>query len=587
MNKVFFLVFNIVAGVGLLTLPYIKTANAEREIKLAKREYPQNYFSQPMDIPMRLTGNFGELRSNHFHTGIDCKTNGQENLNVYALADGFVSRVAVSPRGYGNALYIDYPNGFTSVYAHINSFSGEIGDYVKRKQYELQKFEIDEKIPPSLLPVTKGQLVAKSGNTGSSNGPHLHFEMRDTETEIAINPLLFGFHVPDDIKPTITQLAIYGFKGETSGYQSPKLYATKLQNGNYVTAQNLLKVNHPRVGLGIKTQDKKNELYNINNVYGLKMYDNGNLLYAFEMEQIGFSESRYINAHIDYMLKKQEKGLVQKCFVEPANKLSIYQQAINNGIINLSDGLLHKIVIEVNDFNNNISTVSIMLQYDPLQPLSPVTEAPYNAQFSCFTDNSYQNDFLKLHLPSGCLYNDLFFQYDMKPATQTDIYSSLHQIHLNEVPIHSYCDIAIKPTTLPFELYDYALLVFKNNTGKVTPLKSRWEGNFLTGQTREFGQFYITTDVKKPTITAVNIVPGKLMTKNKSIQLKISDNLSGIDSFNGYIDNRWVLMEYDQKSARIWHTFDEITGAPGTHEFKLVVRDAKYNTAEFVAKFKR
>lgn len=587
MNKLIFLFFNIAVSLILLTVPYIKTANAERKAQLTKREYPQGYFGQPMDIPMRLTGNFGELRNNHFHTGIDCKTDGQENLNIYALADGYVSRVAVSPRGYGNALYIDYPNGFTSVFAHINSFSGEIGDYVKRKQYELQKFEIDESVPPQLLPVTRGQLVAKSGNTGSSNGPHLHFEIRDTYTEVAINPLLFGYQVPDDIKPTVSQLALYNFDGETTNHQTPALYATKLTNGVYSLTQNMLKVNNPRVGLGIKTQDRKSEVYNTYNIFGLKMYDNGRLLYAFEMEQIGFAESRYINAHIDYLLKKQEKGYIQKCFVEPGNKLAIYQQALQNGIVDLSDGLLHKIVIEVNDINNNISTLSFMLQYDPTLPLPTTAATPYNARFSCFSDNTYNNDFFKLSMPSGCLYNDIDFRYEMKTVTQTDVYSAIHEVHQNTTPVHSYFDIGIKPTTLPFELYDYALLVFKNNVGKTTALKSRWDGNFLTAQSREFGQYYITTDTKVPTITSVNLLPNKLMSKNRTIELKISDNLSGIASYNGYIDNRWVLMEYDQKSARIWHTFDETTGAPGTHEFKLEVRDAKDNAAEYTAKYRR
>lgn len=585
MNSLFRTFFAF-TGLFLLLFPFVETANAVIRTT-PKRDYPQGYFGQPMDILMRLAGNFGELRTNHFHTGIDCKTDGQENLNLYALADGYVSRISVSPRGYGNALYIDYPNGFTSVFGHINSFSGEIGSYVKRKQYEQQRFEIDETVPAGMLPVRRGQVVAKSGNTGSSNGPHLHFELRDTYTEEAINPLLFGYNVPDDIKPAIRQLALYRFNGQTSEYLSPTLYTPKLANGVYAVAQNLVKVNSTRVGLGIKAYDQQNGLANLNGIYSLKLFDNGNLVYAFEMEEISFDESRFINAHIDYALKKEGDGLIQKCFVEPGNRLTIYQNTIRNGIIDLSDGLLHKITLETRDVKNNTSTVSIMLQYDSLLPLPAPTLNSYNAQFSYFADNTYNNEYFQLFMPAGCLYNNVYFDYEMKPAVQqANVYSHIHKVHHGTTPVHAYFDIAIKPINMPFNLYDYAIIAYKNYEGKEIALNSRWEGNFLKAKAREFGSFYITTDSKPPTIKTINLLPGRVMSKSKSIEMQISDNLSGIETYNGYIDDRWVLMEYDQKKARLWYAFDELT-PPGAHEFRLVVTDAKGNAAEYKAGFIR
>ncbi|OWY23252.1 M23 family peptidase [Sphingobacteriales bacterium UPWRP_1] len=570
----------------LVLFPFAETANAVVRTT-PRQEYPQGYFGQPLDIPMRLAGNFGELRTNHFHTGLDCKTDGQENLNLYALADGHVSRVVVSARGYGNAVYIDYPNGFTSVFAHINTFAGQIGEYVKRKQYELQRFEIDEPVSAGLLPVYRGQVVAKSGNTGSSNGPHLHFEIRDTYSEEAINPLLFGYSVPDDIKPGIKQLALYRFKGQTQEYDEPSVYSTQLHNGVYATTQNLLKLNTTRVGLGIKTFDQQNGLANLNGVFSIKMFDNGNPLFAFEMERINFSENRYINAHIDYQLKKEGDGLIQKCFVEPGNRLSIYKNTLQNGIIDLSDGLLHKITMEVRDVRNNTSTLSIMLQYDSQLPLPPPALSSYNAQFTYFTDNSYNNDYFQLFLPAGSLYNNLFFNYDMKTTTLPNVYSHIHKVHQGTTPVHQFFDIAIKPLNLPFNLYDYAVIAYKNAEGKEIALSSRWEGAFLKAKSREFGNYYITIDSKPPTIKSINLLPGKAMSKYKTIEVQISDNLAGIETYNGYIDDRWVLMEYDQKKARLWHTFDDVSGLPGPHEFRLVVTDGRGNAAEYKAKFTR
>lgn len=580
--------FNLLLAACLLVLPCIKTAKAERRAASVKRDYPQGYFGQPMDIPMRLAGNFGELRSNHFHAGIDVKTEGQENLNLYALADGYVSRVVTSPRGYGNAVYIDYPNGYTSVFAHINSFTGQIGAYVKNRQYELQRFEIDERVPPNLLPVTRGQVVAKSGNTGSSHGPHLHFELRDSFTEEAINPLLFGYKVPDDVKPTITQMALYKFVSPTAYLPDAQVFATRLLGGEYGITQPVVKVNVPKVGVSIKSFDRKTGVHNTYNVYALKMYDNGKEVYAFEMERIGFDESRYINAHIDYRLKKEGDGYFQKCFVEPYNRLSIYRLALPNGVIDLADGLPHKIVVEATDINKNTATLAFTVQYDPALPPPPADATPYNALFTANADNTYQNDFFKLSLPAGSLYNNLYFQYNMTSGNAAaNVYSPKHQVHYNTTPVHRYFDIGIKPDNLPFELYDYALVAFTNHTGKEIALSSRWEGNFLTAQSRELGNYYITTDTKPPTIKSINLLQGKYMGKNKTIEMQISDNLSGIAAYNGYIDNRWVLMEYDQKTARLWHTFDERSGTPGAHQFRLTVTDAKGNTAEYKAGFSR
>ena len=549
--------------------------------------YPKDYFRSPLDIPLQLAGTFGELRTNHFHAGIDCKTGGQENLNIYAVAGGYVSRIKTSPQGYGNALYIDHPNGFTSVYAHLKSFSGHIGEYVERMQYHHQNFEIDEKVPPGLLYVTKNQVVARSGNTGSSAGPHLHFEIRDTNTEEALNPLLFGLKVPDKVKPQINQLAIYQFKEGTEKYVKQKTITVKGASGKYSVSPNLIKLGNTRVGLGLKTYDKQTGVHHLNGIYSLKMYDNGQIVYAFRMERISFDETRYLNCHIDYETKKNGGGLLQKCFADLGNQLNIYNNVVNRGIIDLSDGTIHNITFEVEDVEKNQSTLSFMIQYDANASAGTFKEVNYAAKFNYSTDNIFENENLKIFMPYGALYDDLEFEYETKsPTAEANVYSQYHYLHDSKTPVQKYFDISIKPITLPYELYDKAVVAYDTSGGRTKSVGGTWEGNFLKAESREFGKYFITIDNTPPSVKGINIANGKDMSKNTQIIMSMTDNLSGIDSYNAYIDDQWVLMHYDQKSSRLRYYFDERCSR-GQHVFKLVVKDERQNETIYTAKFTR
>lgn len=547
--------------------------------------YPQHDFRSPLDIPLVLAGTFGELRNNHFHGGLDCKTNRQENLNIYSIADGFVSRIKVSPSGYGHALYIEHYNGYTSVYAHLNAFEGAIGDYVEQRQYANQNFRIDEKVPPHLLNVTKGQVVALSGNTGSSTAPHLHFEIRDTYTEAAINPLLFGFYVPDAIKPSIRQMALYNFQNGTTP-SKPKIYTAKKVNGKYTLSTATIKVSTPTVGLGLKAYDKQSGANNLNGIYSIQVFDNGSPIYYFKVERVPFEETRYLNAHIDYCLRKEGRGWMQKCFIDPGNQLSAYRNVVNRGLINLADGGLHSITFEVKDVAGNISRLSTNLQYiAPSEIVLPPTPS-YNQNFSYASDNYFERADVKANFSYGSFYTDVPFTYTAKTPTEKGIYSLYHQLHTGKTPVHKYFDVWVKPLTLPNHLYDKAVIVHQSVTGRKRSLGGDWEGNFLRAKSREFGKFYIKVDDTPPRIKAVNIQNGKVMTKNTQIIMGISDNLSGIASYNAYIDDRWVLMKYDGKSARLRYFFDEQVGK-GSHTFRLVVKDGRNNEAIYKAKFIR
>lgn len=566
-----------------LCLPFY-TTSADTDLKT---KYPQDYFRSPLGIPLVLAGTFGELRSNHFHGGIDCKTNKRENLNIHSIADGYVSRVKIQSGGYGHALYIDHPNGYTSVYAHLNGFTGNIGRFVKEQQYENQSFTVDITIPPGLLQVIKGQIVAKSGNTGSSTAPHLHFEIRETASEVPINPLAFGYTIPDTRHPFFSGAAIYPFEG-THRYGKPKTYkVVKKGTGQYSLGVTTVKVNTPQIGLGAKAYDKQNGADNMNGIYSMEVWKDGQKIYYFDVERISFDETRYINCHLDYEGKKSGRGNMQKLFLDPGNYLTAYEDVINRGVIDLSDGQSHQIAITIKDLAGNSSTLAYRVQWDSSKPIASI---PYDEKaittFNYVTDNHYENDLIKLYFPSNSFYTDIAFNYEIIETTSAVVYSKYHQIHTGKTPVHKKFDIAIKPQNLPAGLYDKAYIAYYNVSGRKRSVDAVWEGNFLKGRSKEFGKYFIAVDDSPPTIKPYNITPGKVMSKSNYIGFTISDKGTGIKSYDAYIDGQWVVMTFDAKTGRARYYFDERV-SKGQHEITFIVKDWVGNAKTYTARFTR
>lgn len=538
-------------------------------------KYQLTDFRQPLDIvPPALAGSFGELRSNHFHSGIDFRTNQRIGYPIYAVADGYISRLRVQNSGFGLALYINHPNGFTSVYGHLSRFNPKIGQEVKAIQYRNKSYEIDEFPTADFLPVRKGDIIAYSGNTGSSGGPHLHFELRDTKTEATVNPQLLGIQIPDNIPPVISAMYVYRLNEQPFNEFTPKQYFQVVgSNGKY----SLNKVNtinlSGEVGFGITAIDKHNGMSGINGVYSIELMVDGQIVFISALERFSFENSRAINSHIDYPAFLNFKRSIQKSFVDPGNPLQIYSNLVKNGHISFTDGKLHQLNYTITDSKGNKSTLAFNVQADPKSIINTPPPKPGIA-FLHTKANEFVTEEIKVLLPKGTLYNDLNFSYKKLPN------SAVHQVQNTLTPLHNGFELSIKADS-SMAKYPTKLLIVNGNRASQGGF---FENGYVKATPRTFGNFSIAIDTIAPKIIPINIGEGRNMNSLSKMSFKISDNLSGIKSFNGYIDGKWVLMEFDAKTANLWHAFDERT-ASGKHNFELLVSDMKDNVKRYTVEF--
>jgi len=546
----------------------------------SNNKYPITDFRQPLDItPPALAGSFGEIRANHFHSGVDFRTNQREGYPVYAVADGYISRLRVQNSGFGQALYINHPNGFTTVYGHLQRFAPKIATIVKNLEYEKKSFEIDEFPDATLIPVHKGEIIAWSGNRGSSGGPHLHFEIRDTKTEETINPQFFGIIIPDNIPPVIHGLYVYRLNGKTFNENTPKqAIGISGANGSYKTVAPISLTGE--VGFGIVVTDRHNGLSGTNGVYSIELEVDGKKVYTSALERFAFENSKAINSHIDYPTYLNTKRSIQKSFVEPGNPLKIYSGLVNSGRISFNDGASHQLRYIITDSKGNTSVLPFTVNAGVATATVPIvlsgTIYPYNKT------NEFTTDDIRVFFPLGTLYSDLNFTYKKFPKPTGNAWSAVHQIHNRYTPLHIGFDISIKADQLPENLRSKALIVNANGSSQ----GGFFDNGYVKARPKNFGSFYIAIDTIAPRISPVNISEGKSMAGLSKIILKISDNLSGIKSFDGYIDGQWVLMEFDAKTATLWHSFDERTPS-GKHSFELVVTDMKENTRRYPIHFSK
>lgn len=545
----------------------------------AQTQYPKEDFRAPLDIPMQLSGNFGELRPNHFHAGFDLKTNQREGLSVHAIADGYVSRIKISTFGNGKCIYITHPNGYTSVYGHLQTAVGPIQDYVKKTHYKEKAYEIEMFLKPNELPVTKGQIIGLSGNTGSSEGPHLHFEIRDSKTEFVINPIFFGFdkNIKDTKKPVISSVYVYPLDNATVNQsKQPLLLNVALQkDGTYLASK--VKANG-KIGFGISAVDYDNVSFNKNGVFNVSTFFNGNQNYNYQFNTYSFDEMRYVNALVDYGRYKKSGQRVQKLFMKTPFALSIIKTDSLRGILPVRPNLASTYRIEVSDYFGNLSSITVPIEYDAATPIvkaEPVTSKYF---IKINKDANFEKDNMSVFFSAGTFYDDFNLNFDVR---NNRIY-----IHDDTVPVHSNFTITIKDDSYPEALRDKLFIGrFSGNSSSYNGTIRK--GDVFTAKSKILGQFGLVLDTIAPTIRIVKPIQDKWISDQKKIEFVINDSSSGIKSYNGYLNGKWILFEYENKTKKITHIFDDTLVAEGANDLKIEVIDNVGNSAIFETHFYR
>ncbi len=558
----------------------------EPEVVLAA--YPKDYFRPPVDDnTIKLTGTFGELRSNHFHTGIDIDSKtGGVGQPVFAAADGFIDRIKVQAGGYGNVLYLKHPNGYTTVYAHLDRFSPEIQKYVRDFQYKRERFDVDLHPTDGSFKVKQGQEIGKLGNSGGSTGPHLHFEIRHSGTGKALNPLLFGLPITDRTPPDIRDMKVYFLNDRREVLQSKPFPIQKRKDGTIGIPGDVATIGAWRVGFGVKTYDRQSGYRNDNGIYAISLYADDKLSYQWRMDELDFDETRYLNAHIDYSARMRYGAWFHRCFVLPGDRLNNYSRTDMLGAVELFKDKPVKITLKVLDALGNTSTLSFRVQRD--ESMETIAGAPYQFDMPYDVDNRIDMEDFFMTMPKGALYESLHFQYKTTPDESNGMYSSMYHLHDDRTPVQRYFEVGIKPRNLPEALRTKAVIAYCGE-GRPDNCGGSWRGEYLVTKVRALGDYCVMADTQAPTITPV--VFDSDMRKKSTMSFRIRDNFAingsadGM-SYRGTVDGQWVLFEYDSKRARITHTFDGRIGA-GTHQLRLSVKDDRGNEAVLERSFTR
>ncbi|MBI9035447.1 MAG: M23 family metallopeptidase, partial [Bacteroidales bacterium] len=464
----------------------------------SQSKYPEKDFISPVRIPIALAGTFGELRSDHFHSGIDIKTNSVEGHEIMAVADGWISRIKISPNGYGKAIYINHPNGYTSVYAHLKCFNDSIEQFVRRIQYEKESFAVDISIDKDLISLVQGEVFAYGGNSGGSSGPHLHFEIRNTKTQRPINPLLFGYQVADSKSPTVKGIQIVPLSANSFINGMHSNYKPKM-GLNSKTGEPEFSVDTIRVqgkfGISISTYDQLNGAPNKNGIYKIKLFKDDSLVYSHNVESFSFAQSRYINSLIDYPEYIESKQRYQRSWIEPGNDLDIYENVVGNGIQFNVDSIVHWYRYEVLDYSGNVSRVKIPVLLDTNSYMPVTAKRDLNSHYDYFDyrkPNHFKDENLQLSIPAKALYDNILFEYSSSDSMFND-FSKLYHIHKNEIPVHKRMVLSIVPDSIPEKLKDKIQFV-RIQKDDTLFCGGTWKSDRFVTKVRNFGDYFLNVD---------------------------------------------------------------------------------------------
>ena len=539
---------------------------------------PQDYFEPPLRIPIILSGSFGELRSNHFHSGLDIKTKQKEGFPIYAPADGVVTRIKVSHYGYGKALYISHPNGYSTVYAHLQRYAGDIQQFVKNTQYARETYEVELFPDAGKLKVNKGDVIGYTGNSGSSGGPHLHFEIRDGSSR-PMNPMLFGIEIPDGKKPLVNSVFAYPLdeNAHIDRSQNPVKLRLMLQKDGSYKSESISAFG--KIGFGISTYDQQDGASNKNGVYKIKTTFNGRENFNVLFEKFSFAETRYLNRFIDYHYWRTNKSRVQKLFRESNNPLSIITKEEDSGYLTIEDGLDATYTIEVFDFKGNKVTITIPIKGKNNEILKPKDVNKTDDYIYANQATSISKGKFNIYIPANSLYEDGYLNIEAKGDTLI--------FHEDNIPIHKNISVTVDASNYKKEDLNKLYLGRLNYKGEPYYNTTYRKGTKLTAKTRTFGSFTLVSDNTPPSIKPVNFADGKWISGNKTLKVKIEDDLSGIGSYRATLNGKFILMEYNYKKDVLTYNFDDNIISETESNLKVNVVDNAGNSATFEATFFR
>ncbi len=541
--------------------------------------YPKGDFVSPVNREIKLSGTFGELRSNHFHAGLDIKSLNQVSGDpVFAAADGYISRIKIDEYGYGNAIYIDHFNGFTTLYAHLDRLSYEIENYVKEQQYMQKSFEVDLYPGPFKFPVTQMEQIGFMGNTGYSFGAHLHFEIRHTNDQTPVNPLHFGFEVTDHNAPVIQQLIVYELD-ESGQLLNSRIMQPKLISDSTYQIETPIELPADKVAFGLRTYDTQDGETNQNGIYSIICKADNEPTFAFSLDEIPFEQGRYLNAHIDYKEKVNENLFFHRCYPLEGNKLPIYTIGRDQGRFRLNSEFPRHFSISVSDFKGNSST--LIFQVLRSQTIVPRAPSPIKYQALGNPDDLtiITQQGIQVVWPEDCFYEKTPLNIITTPINIGESFSPYFELSPLDEPVHMYFDLFMDGLSVPPRLQNRAFIARCEPNGSIINCGGKWIGNNLTTSVRQMSIYTIMVDTIPPKISPIHF--SSKMTGWQRMDFRISDNVRIKDKgrdllYSAYVDGDWILMALDGKTGILSHRFDGRI-PPGDHNLVIKVVDDRGN----------
>jgi murein DD-endopeptidase MepM/ murein hydrolase activator NlpD len=534
------------------------------------KDYPENAFAYPLNIPVKLNANFGELRNNHFHMGLDLFTLRKENLPVYAPADGWIAKVKIDPKGFGNATYINHYNGLTTLYCHMNSFPPQVLKAIKEGQYKKEKWKGDVEFDKERFPVKKGDFIGYSGNTGASAGPHVHYEIRRTEDDACINPLLI--HKLYDVTPPDLQRIAFYDRNKSTYEQQPSVFSVIHGAGGHTITGGHMKVSSNKVGIAIGATDRMTGVPNANGIYQALLYVDDVPVSGFQLDGIDYLQTRYLNAHIDYRIKKSGGAYWQHVTPLPGDLLPIHFRGTESGCIELKDTELHKVRLEVKDVNGNAVNMRFTIQWTGEQGASLLTVKNSRYMFPGMI-NVFETEALQVVSSEKSFYDAFLMKYSLKPGLPY-MASDIHTVHTPMIPVHDSLRIRIQANrNISFEESNRVVMV-KSAVGKINIAKAELTGEWYEAKFREFGDFWLELDNVPPQITVTGLYDGAFIREGAAIVCTVKEDKKEIRNFRAELDGKWLMFEGLGPVFR--YRVDEYC-PPGEHELVITVKDEAGN----------